>query len=105
MSEEVRVGKDEIDDIWARFQHLVNARTEITQRMYISGVGYWHHEIADPTDEQEEECLGIDPFLALQELMNQMQTHLTRVRMHIQMHIHDWNDNYFCNICGWNGNA
>lgn len=87
-----------------------------SQLMDLSGVGHFHDYQALLEYERtgqwpcvgteiEEECAGLDPISrAIRDAEWEIES-LKEFKNHVDGRKHTWNDNGFCDYCGWDGNA
>lgn len=81
-------------------QEVISKYWKQAQKMDLSGIGHFH-SYSDPIQCGSEECCGTDP---LEWLKTQLNAQLVTV-IQSQTHTHEWDENYFCVHCNWDGNA
>lgn len=94
-----------------------------SQLMSLSGVGHWHpvgEELCTPEVPYRifegpngemlrapvivEECFGHNPLELLEQELHNALEHVVYMKMHVD-HTPFYDENGFCTLCGWDGNA
>ena len=76
----------------ALYGHFLDALKDATKEL--QGM-----ELAGP--EPEDMVDWVNPYNRISDLVNHMKEKVEERKNHT----HEWNDDGFCSICGWNGNV